>query len=157
MKPAVLKILTFSFLLIAAVTSCKKSTTDTDKPPAPKTKTILLTQSTWKVQSVALDPNKDGVADTDVTAFFGGCKLDNVYTFKTDGSGTMDEGAAKCNAGDPQAQPFAWLFKTSETILSGNFSFNNGDATIITMSETTLVVAYDDAGTGNHVLATLKH
>ncbi len=154
MKPAVLKILTFSFLFISAV-SCKKSTADTTTPP--KTKTILLTQSAWKVQSVGLDANKDGVAESDVTTLIQACKLDNLYTFKTDGTGTMDEAAVKCKDTDPQTQPFTWVFKSSETILSGTFSFTNNDATIISMNDTSLVVAYDDSATSSHLIATLKH
>jgi hypothetical protein len=154
MKPAVLKILTFSFLFISAI-SCKKSDTDTTVPP--KSKTILITQSAWKVQSVALDANKDGVADSDVTALISACKLDNVYTFKTDGTGIMDEATAKCVGTDPQTQPFTWVFKTTETILSGTFTFTNSDATIVSMDDTTLVVAYDDTATASHIIATLKH
>ena len=56
----------------------------------------------------------------------------------------MDEGAAKCNAADPQTKPFTWLFKNTETILSGTFGFTNGDATILSMNDTNLVVTYDD-------------
>jgi len=154
MKPAVLKILTFSFLFISAV-SCKKS--DTAPAVPPKSKTILLTQSAWKVQTVSLDANKDGIADSDVTSFVPACKLDNTYTFKTDGTGTMDEAAVKCAGADPQTQAFTWVFKSTETILSGTFTFTSSDATIVSMDDTTLVVAYDDTATSNHVIATLKH
>ena len=155
MKPAVLKILTFSFILIISAASCKKS--DPVAPVAPKSKTTLLTQTSWKLQSVGLDANKDGVAESDVTTLIQACKLDNTYTFKTDGSGTMDEGTAKCAPSDPQTQAFTWVFKSTETVLSGTFSFTNGDATILSMDDTTLKVAYDDPGTSNHLVATLKH
>jgi len=154
MKPAVLKILTFILLLITTV-SCSKS--DSPAPVAPKSKTILLTQTAWKVQTVGLDANKDGVAESDVTSLITACKLDNTYTFKTDGSGTMDEGAAKCNGTDPQTQAFTWVFKSTETILSGTFSFTNSDASILTLNDTNLIVAYDDSGSGSHLIATLKH
>jgi hypothetical protein len=157
MKPAVLKILVYSFLFAAAA-SCSKS--KADNTTQPKSKTTLLTQTSWKVQSVALDQNKDGIADGDATGYILPCKLDNIYTFKTDGSGTMDEAAAKCNDTDPQTQPFTWLFKNTETMLSGSFSFSNGDATIVTLNETNLVVTYDDnfgTQTTYHIIATLKH
>ncbi|MFT3936890.1 MAG: hypothetical protein QM726_24910 [Chitinophagaceae bacterium] len=154
MKPAVFKILAFSFILITSF-SCKKS--DTDTPVAPKSKTTLLTQSTWKVQTVGVDANKDGVAESDVTSLVPACKLDNVYTFKSDGTGSMDEGAAKCNSADAQTQSFTWTFKTNETILSGTFSFTSSDATIVSMTETTMIVGYDDASTSSHLIATLKH
>jgi hypothetical protein len=154
MKPAVLKILAFAFLFISAA-SCKKSGGDTTTTP--KSKTTLLTQSTWKVQSVGLDANKDGIAESDVTALIQACKLDNIYTFKTDGTGTMDEATAKCTGTDPQTLAFTWLFKSTETILSGTFSFTNSDATIISMNDTNLVVAYDDSATASHLIVTLKH
>jgi len=154
MKPAVLKILTFSFLLITAV-SCSKS--DAPAPVVPKSNTILLTQNTWKLQTVGIDANKDGVAESDVTVLVQACKLDNAYTFKTDATGTMDESVAKCNVADAQTQAFTWTFKNTETILSGTFSFTNGDATILSLNDTNLVVAYDDASSGNHLVATLKH
>ncbi len=154
MKPAVLKILAFSLLLITAV-SCSKS--DSPAPVAPKSKTILLTQNSWKVLSVGLDANKDGTAESDVTVLVQACKLDNVYTFKTDGTGSADEGTTKCNSTDPQSVAFTWVFKSSETILSGNFGLINGDATIISMDDTKLVVGYDDTSTSNHLIATFKH
>jgi len=154
MKPTVLNILTFIFLLFTAV-SCSK--TDAPAPVVPKSKTTLLTQNAWKLQKVGIDANKDGVAETDVTMLVQACKLDNVYTFKTDGTGTMDEAAVKCNTGDPQTLPFTWLFKSTETILSGTFTFINGDASILTMDDAKLVVAYDDAASGNHLVATLQH
>ncbi|MEO6313364.1 MAG: lipocalin family protein [Chitinophagaceae bacterium] len=155
MKPAVLKILSFIFLLVTAV-ACSKNN-DTPPVAAPKSKTIIITQSAWKIQSVGVDANKDGVVETDITMLVQACKLDNRYTFKTDGTGSMDEASAKCSDTDPQTQPYTWTFKNTETILSGTFSFSNGDATIVSMNETSLVVAYDDAATGSHLLATLKH
>ncbi len=157
MKPAVLQILAIIFLFIPAV-SCKKSTTDTGA--SPKSKTVLLTQASWKVQSVGIDQDKNGVAETDVTSNVPACQLDNAYTFNADGSGQMDEGATKCNSTDPQTKPFTWLFKSSETVLSGTFSFTSNDATILSMNDTNLVVTYDDnlgTTTTYHFLVTLKH
>ena len=154
MKPTVLQILPLCCLLILAV-SCSKS--EPSAPVAPKSKTVLITQSAWKLQTVGIDANKDGVTETDVTGLVAACKLDNSYLFKTDGSGSMDEATAKCNAADPQTQSFTWTFKTTETVLSGTFSFTNGDASILSLNDNNLVVAYDDPGTGSHLVATLKH
>jgi hypothetical protein len=157
MTPAVSKILAFTFLFISAA-SCKKSDTVTS-PPA-KSKTILLTQASWKIQSVGIDADKNGIADSDVTSSIPACQLDNTYAFKTDSTGTMDEAAAKCAPADPQTKSFTWGFKNGETVLSGTFSFTDGDATIISMNDTNLVVAYDDdlgTGTTYHFIVTLKH
>ena len=157
MKTAVLNILAFTFLLIAAA-SCKKSDDNSTTPP--KSKTILLTQASWKIQSVGIDADKNGTADSDVTSSVPACQVDNTFTFKTDGSGTMDEAALKCAPADPQTKPFTWTFKSTETILSGTFSFTSGDATIVSMNDTSMVVTYDDnLGTPitYHFIVTLKH
>src|ERR1700733_1928767 len=105
MKPPVLKILSFVFLFATAA-SCKKS--DSNPATPPKTKTILLTQASWKVQSVSQDTNNDGTGDVDVTSALKACQLDNSYTFKTDSTGTMDEATTKCVDTDPQTKPFTW-------------------------------------------------
>jgi hypothetical protein len=157
MKTPVSPILMYCLLLVTAV-SCSKSAADS--ATLPKTKTALLLQAAWKLQSVALDANKDGVADGDATGYVQPCKFDNTYTFKTDGAGTMDEAAVKCKDSDPQTAPFTWLFKNTETVLSGNFGLTNGDAAIVSLNETNLVVSYDDnlgTATTYHIIATLKH
>jgi hypothetical protein len=156
MKPAVSKILAFVVLLIAAV-SCKKSDNNVVTPA--KSKTTLLTQASWKILSVGIDANKDGIAETDVTSSVPACQFDNTYSFKTDSTGVMDEAALKCNSTDPQTKPFTWGFKNNETILTGTFSFTNGDATIITMNETSLIVSTtEDSGSSTYnIIATMKH
>jgi hypothetical protein len=156
MKPAIIKILAAG-LIITGIFSCKKS--DAVTPPA-KSNTVLLTQNSWKVQSVKLDLDKNGTGETDATSYFQSCDLDNTYAFKADGSGTMDEGATICDSADPQTQPFNWVFKSNETILSGNFSFTNGDAAIISLNDASLVVSYDDnfgTATSYRIIATLIH
>jgi hypothetical protein len=156
MKPAVSKILAITFMIVCAV-SCKKS--DAGSGTTAKSKTILMTQASWKLQSVGLDNDKNGVAETDITGSVPACQFDNIYTFKADSTGTMDESTLKCNATDPQTKPFTWLFKSNETMLSGTFGFSDGDATIISITDNNLTVTYDDVSGGitNHILAVLKH
>ena len=158
MKPAVSKILAFTLLLLSAA-SCKKSGSDA---PAAKSKTVLLTQVSWKIQSVALDADKNNVADPngDLTSSLRACQMDNVYSFKSDNTGVMDEGASKCDINDPQTKAFTWLFKNNETTLSGTYGLGNNDASIVSMDDTTLVITYDDnfgTPTSYHLLATFKH
>ena len=158
MKPAVFKILTLIFLIFSVI-ACSKNNAGTTVTP-PKSNTTLLTQSAWKIQTVALDTNKDGKADLDATASLPACKLDNAYTFKADSTGLMDEGIVKCNSTDPQTVAYTWTFKNNQTILSGTFSFTNGDAKIVSMNDANLIVTYDDnlgTTTTYHIIATLKH
>jgi hypothetical protein len=64
--------------------------------------------------------------------------------FATGGTGTLDEGATKCSAGDPQSRPFTWNFQSNESILfisatlftGGNSTFN-----LVSLTENQLVVS----------------
>jgi hypothetical protein len=152
MKAVTAWALAFSLLIIAAL-SCKKSSGSS------KSHTTYLTQSSWKIQSLGVDANKDGTVDYDITSSLPACQLDNIYTFKSDGTGTTDEGATKCNSTDPQTTPFTWAFKSNETILSGNFGISNGDANIATLNDTNFVLWRDSTYSGNpvRIYLTLKH
>jgi hypothetical protein len=59
---------------------------------------------------------------------------------------TATEGATKCNAGDPNTTPFTWNFQDSETKLfvsSVLFTGGNNTSTIVTLSETQLVLSQE--------------
>ena len=127
------------FVLVAAnffiFSSCHKS--DSTPPPAPKTKTQLITQGTWKFKSAT-------VGGSPYT--FPSCQTDNILSFGTAGSGTgtVDEGVTKCNAGDPQINNFTWVFQNNETeILLSTPLFTNGSntVTVISLTETELVLS----------------
>jgi hypothetical protein len=114
--------------------SCNKST---DPPPAPKTKTQLLAQGTWKFKSAT-------ASGTDISSSLQTCQKDNVLTFTTAGTGTVDEGLTKCNVADPQTSPLTWNFASNETILHVSttlFSGTGNDFTLISLTETELVVS----------------
>ena len=113
--------------------SCGKDYTT----PAPKTKTQLLTQSTWKFKSAF-------AGSTDISSSIQTCQKDNILTFATAGTGTLDEGATKCNSGDPQTNPFTWNFQSSETILfisATLFTGGSSTFTLVSLTETDLVVS----------------
>jgi len=129
------KQLSFLFVLIAAnffiYSSCNK---DDYTPPTPKTKTQLITQSNWKFKSAT-------VGGSPYT--FPSCQTDNILSFSTAGTGTVDEGATKCNAGDPQINNFTWVFQNSETeILLSAPLFPNGSNTVTvnSITETELIL-----------------
>jgi len=115
--------------LLFIMVSCQK---DSDKP---KTKTELLTMASWKFSSAT-------ALGIDVSAALQSCQKDNIYTFATGGTGTADEGATKCNAGDAQSAPFTWSWQSNETILQISAAFftgMSGDVTLISLTETELV------------------
>lgn len=127
------KQLSLLIVLIAAgfllFTSCNKK----DNPPS-KTKTQLITQSTWKVKSATVNGSPYTLQ---------ACQQDNIYTFVSTGSGSTDEGATKCNSGDPQTTSFTWSFQNNETaILFSSPLFTGGTnmVDLVSLSETELVI-----------------
>lgn len=122
-----LALLTLSMFLIS---SCDKKSTP------PKTKTQLLTQASWKFKSAS-------VGGVDASSLIQACQKDNILVFASAGTGNMNEGASKCNAGDPDTVPFTWSFSSGETILTISvqlFSGSSNDFTISKLTETTLVL-----------------
>jgi hypothetical protein len=129
MKKIILNTIPTLALVSLLFVGCKKST-------HVKTNTELLTQKTWKFSSATVN----GV---DASSNLQACQKDNIYTFVSAGTGNVDEGPSKCNSGDPQTIAFTWNFTTNETILhisTALFSGASNDFTIMTLSETQLVV-----------------
>ena len=132
MKKQVTLLIVFIAANFFIYSSCNKNDYN---PPAPKTKTQLITQSTWKFKSAT-------VGGSPYT--FPSCQTDNILSFSTAGTGTVDEGATKCNAGDPQTNNFTWVFQNSETeILLSAPIFTNGSNTVTvnSITETELVLS----------------
>ena len=127
--------------------SCKK-----DDTPAPKTNTELLTQSSWKFKGAT-------AGGTDASGYLTACQKDNIYKFFVPGSGTIDEGPTKCNAGDPQTTLFTWNFAASETMIHISvafFSNTSNDFTLLKLTETELVVStYYTPPVGPTILVTI--
>lgn len=143
------KLILFTLLtsIIAISFSCSKDDNGTPQ----KTKTELLTTGTWKFSSAT----SGGI---DVSSFLQSCQKDNIYTFATGGTGTVDEGPTKCNSGDPQTSPFTWAWLSNETMLQLSttlFSGAGGDVTLISLTETELVGSM--VISGQTVVATFVH
>jgi hypothetical protein len=132
MKKHLLPIALLSSLIVLLIASCSK-----DPDPTPKTKTQLLTQSTWKFKSATVN-------GADASSQLQACQKDNIYTFVAAGTGTVDEGPTKCNSGDPQTVPFTWNFASSETVLhvsTSLFSGSSNDFTLVSLTEAEMVIS----------------
>lgn len=133
------------------VISCKKESND---PPA-KTKTELITQASWKFSTATS-------GGTDISAFIATCQKDNILTFSASLNGIADEGATKCNAGDPQTNPFTWSFGAGETILNVSSTFFSGGSnvfTIVSLTATELILSQTItvSGTPQNVIVRFVH
>ena len=130
------KQLFFPFVLVTAgfffFSSCNKNDT-----PAAKTKTELITQGSWKFKGATVNGG-------DISASLQTCQKDNVMTFTVALTGAVDEGPTKCNAADPQTNPFTWNFAASETMVHIStvlFTGGSSDFALVSLSETGLVVS----------------
>jgi hypothetical protein len=113
--------------------SCKKEK-DEDNTPAPKTKTELISTGTWKFSSATAN-------GLPVSSQLQTCQKDNILTFQANGTGNINEGASKCNSGDPDNTTFNWNFASSETVLHVDKIFFTGganDYNIVELTETSL-------------------
>jgi hypothetical protein len=141
-KKALIVSFLVSFGLIAFVAGCSKSSSSSSAAK-PDADSLLITSAAWKFNSSGYNLSGGGtitIVDTTVTA----CQKDNTYTFLADSAGTMDEGATKCNAGDPQTQPFNWYFMNKDAVLHiTSNTILNGDLNIFSLNASSMVIYKD--------------
>lgn len=134
--------------------ACKKDSSSNNNNNTGKTKTELITSSTWKFDNAK-------IGTIDVSSYFDDCDKDNTVTFVSNGTGTADEGPTKCDPSDPQTVPFNWSFENNETTIhtSTPLFAGNGDFNLNILSDTQLAVARDTvlAGITQTFIITLKH
>lgn len=129
------KLSLFLLLGIALLSNnCKKSSSGNSN-------TTLLTTSAWIYDTGGIDADNNGTIDSPFPAgFIQACEVDNLISFKSDGSGVIDEGATKCNTTDPQDRSFVWSFKNNNTlnIPDSIYGVPGGDLKINTLTSTKL-------------------
>ncbi|MFM9028652.1 MAG: lipocalin family protein [Bacteroidota bacterium] len=126
-------------LSIALFNSCSKDD-DSNNTTAP-TKTQLLTAHSWKLTGLTVN-------GTDQFASVDACEKDNLYTFQSNGTGTLDEGASKCDPADPQTTNLTWAFASNETILTLNDGSGALDLTLATLTSDQLRLSITDTSLG---------
>lgn len=151
--------------LLLTVESCSKSA---DPEPQAPAKTDLISASAWTYQDAGIDANRDGAVDAGssfsvlLPTLVPTCRTDNAITFKKDNTGTVDEGAAKCNTADAQSTVFNWSFADNEASLnvSNNvFALLNGKSKVYALTSTSFSLTRDTVlgGTTYPILVILKH
>jgi len=120
-------------LSLFSITSCEKDKDDTPQ----KTKTELISQGSWKLQSATWN-------SLDALSFFDDCYDDNIITVNANGTGSIDESTDVCAPSN--AGPFTWSFQNNETEIDISATLIPGGGstfTLVTLNETTLVVSQD--------------
>lgn len=150
MKKQLAILLTSLCLALFIFPACRK-----DEDPKQKTKTELLTQSSWRFGAAT-------VGGTDVSGFLQACQKDNTMIFLAAGTGTLNEGPMKCNGSDPQTTPFTWSFSSGETLLNISATLFTGGSntfTIVALNETQLVLSQiiTVGGSPQNVVVTFLH
>lgn len=141
----------FTLAVIALFPSCQKDDNDTSG----KTKTELITESNWKF-------SKATSSGFNISGFLDDCQKDNILRFQASSSGTVDEGATKCDPGDPQTVSFTWNFSGDESaihISTALFEGGSNDFTLESLTESELEVSQniDLGGTTQKVKVTFVH
>lgn len=123
--------------------SCKK---DDDDP----TNTDKITGKSFVMTAWTIDPpiSYQGVSISDLYDFLPDCSKDDITIFNADGTMVGDEGAIKCDAGDPQTETGTWLFLDNETQLSVTFDNDTDVMDIVELTESTLKLAYEETDEG---------
>ena len=152
MNKRLLSTLALVSLFMVLLPACGKD----DPPPPQKTKTELITQSSWKFEKISAS----GIDLTDNSTFV--CLKDNTITFATNLTGTITEGTTVCSTST--AGPFNWEFRTSETILyisaallpvgNNEFKIDALTDTNLTLSQTVTVPGFPIP---QNVVVTFKH
>ncbi len=130
MKKQLLPLLAGIALISFSLFACSK---DNDTPA--KTKTELLTQTSWKFSSAK-------AGGLDISGNVDACYKDNVITFSTGGTGTVNEATTICSPST--AGPFTWAFQTNETqlnISAALFQGGSGIFNLVSLTETNLVLS----------------
>lgn len=120
-----------SLLMLLITAACQKEDEEDTL-----TKTELIVSSGWK-----FDKSTAGVYG-DISAYIDACYKDNVITFSTGGTGTVNEATVVC--APSTAGSFTWSFTNNETTLntsSALFPGGAGSFTIVSLNETNLVLS----------------
>ncbi|MDQ6608718.1 MAG: hypothetical protein M3Y85_02735 [Bacteroidota bacterium] len=151
----------FLFVCISFL-GCQKN----PDPTKALSKTDYISASAWTYENSGIDNDRNGTIDVPMTAIAPTlvlpCKIDNTISFKRDNTGTIDEGATKCNTADPQTSVLSWNFADNEANLFVNntaFPLLNGKSKILALTANSMSLTRDTviASTTLALVVILKH
>jgi len=79
----------------------------------------LLTGTPWKYEQAgfATDDQEEETSFDALDPRIAGCEKDDRIVFRTDGTGTLEEGKVKCRASGPESLPFVWSFQNNDSTI----------------------------------------
>ncbi len=130
--------------------------------------TDLLTSSIWKMTAFTVDPafptfdNEGNITGStnDLFAMMDDCSKDDTYSFNTDKTLIIDEGASKCDNSDPQKVTGSWSFNSDETTLTITFDGDPQTMTIIELTDKVIKLKYTEVDGGlpfSSITTTFSH
>ena len=122
-------------------TACKKS----DSGSGGNGGSAVLTSGKWKIvsSSSVIDYPVIGKQTVDAFATIQDCQKDNLYIFNADNTSTTDEGATKCNSGDPQSYVTGtWSLSSDSKTLVITASGRTVTSDVLTLSSSSMILKY---------------
>jgi hypothetical protein len=104
-------------ICLILLVSCKKNKVDVPVDPVP-TKTQLLVNKNWKLESLSLEipyVTPLGTFQDIYGVLVRDCEKDNTYFFRENLTATGYENALKCNTTDPDSTNGVWTFIENDT------------------------------------------
>lgn len=136
-----IKILLVCLLATTLFNGCKKDEEPTTTP-TPSSKKATLIDKNWKLTAYTSNPGYDMGSGpmTNLIGYIPPCELNDITVYTTSNTYTIDEGATKCSAGNPQTKESGtWAFNSGETTLTRTPSVGVAkEYPIVTLNETTL-------------------
>ncbi len=119
------KLVIVAMAIAAIFSSCSKDD-DTSSSSPTATKLQLLTAHGWRLTTFL----ENGVDMTN--AYFSACELDDIYTYYTDSSYSIDEGPTKCDPNSPQIiETGTWAFGNNQNMVILDPGPNEADLDIL--------------------------
>jgi Lipocalin-like domain len=102
----------------------------------------LITQAAWKYDTAGIGDDSSGViVAPPPPGVVKDCEKDNIFYFNTNGTGTEDEGATKCDSTSPQTVAFTWSFNGNQNAINSSdslFAGIGGSISITSLTATQL-------------------
>lgn len=106
-----------SMLITGLAASFLLTACENDKGAGPTNgKSALLTGAKWKISSHTVTPGVDegdGILVTNLMTPDAACVHDDFTQYTANGKWSVDEGATKCDASDPQIETGTWKFNAA--------------------------------------------